>query len=68
MTSYLVVLKDSPLNDYFITYNLTLVMCEFYPDELKEYGWRRVKELFFRDHLVFKGINGIEEMDEGSDI
>ena len=68
MTSYLVVLKDSPLNDYFITYNLTLVMCEFYTDELKEYGFEKVKELFFRDHLVFKGINGIDEMDKNSDI
>ena len=44
------------------------MMCEFYPIELKEYGIEKVKELFFNNYKVFKGINGIEELDKNYNI
>ena len=65
---YLVVNMDGLSDDYFIISNLTLMMSEFYPTELKEYGIEKVKELFFNNYKVFKGINGIEELDKNYDI
>ena len=68
MTNYLVVNMDGLSDDYYIVNNLTLLMCQFYSVELKEYGIEKVKELFFNDYKVFKGINGIEELDKNNDI
>ena len=65
---YLVINMDGLSDDYFIINNLTLMMCEFYPIELKEYGIEKVKELFFNNYKVFKGINGIEELDKNYNI
>ena len=45
MTNYLVINMDGLSDDYFIVNNLTLMMCEFYPIELKEYGIEKVNEL-----------------------
>ena len=65
---YLVINMDGLSDDYFIINNLTLMMCEFYPVELKVYGIKKVKELFFSNYKVFKGINGIEELDKNYNI
>ena len=65
---YLVINMDGLSDDYFIINNLTLMMCEFYPVELKVYGIGKVKELFFNNYKVFKGINGIEELDKDYNI
>ena len=65
---YLVINMDGLSDDYFLINNLTLMMCEFYPVELKVYGIGKVKELFFNNYKVFKGINGIEELDKDYNI